>query len=131
MVGGIARRGGVTATLTAGNLTAGHRDRCLLSGLDLVIEPGEATWLVGVNEAGKSTLLRLRAGLDQVAAEAGPVVPSPPSATVGYLFVDWTPHLTGNHKERLPVDGCGLDRLAGIITAPPKPDRGRTYKTHE
>jgi hypothetical protein len=92
MVAGIARLGGVTPTLTAGNLTAGHRDRFLLSGLDLVIEP---------------------------------------SATVGYLFVDWTLHLTSNHKERLLVDGCGLDRLAGIITAPPKQDRGQTYKTHE
>jgi ATPase subunit of ABC transporter with duplicated ATPase domains len=76
----------VTATLTARNLTAGHGDRILFSGLDLVVAPGEVTGLVGVNGAGKSTLLRLLAGLDQAASgEAGSVALSPPSATVGYL----------------------------------------------
>ncbi len=76
----------MSATLTAKNLTAGHGERILFSGLDLVVAPGEVTGLVGVNGAGKSTLLRLLAGLDQAAGlEEGTVVLSPPSATVGYL----------------------------------------------
>jgi ATPase subunit of ABC transporter with duplicated ATPase domains len=75
----------MSATLTAKNLSAGHGDRVLFSGLDLVVAPGEVTGLVGVNGAGKSTLLRLLAGLDQSAVESGTVSLSPPTATVGYL----------------------------------------------
>ena len=75
----------MTATLTARNLAAGHGDRILFSGLDLVVAPGEVTGLVGVNGAGKSTLLRLLAGLDQAGPEEGSITLSPPSATVGYL----------------------------------------------
>jgi len=73
----------VSAILTAKGLTAGHADRVLFTGLDLVIAPGEVTGLVGANGAGKSTLLRILAGLG--AAEAGSVSLSPPAATVGYL----------------------------------------------
>jgi ATPase subunit of ABC transporter with duplicated ATPase domains len=75
----------MSATLTARRLTAGHGDRVLFTGLDLVVAPGEVTGLVGVNGAGKSTLLRLLAGLDQAGVEAGTISLSPPTATVGYL----------------------------------------------
>ena len=75
----------MSATLTAKNLSAGHGDRVLFSGLDLVVAPGEITGLVGVNGAGKSTLLRLLAGLDDGAGESGTIALSPPTATVGYL----------------------------------------------
>jgi ATPase subunit of ABC transporter with duplicated ATPase domains len=62
----------------------------LFTDLDLVIAPGEVTGLVGANGAGKSSLLRILAGLDQAALdqgvqEAGSVSLSPPTATVGYL----------------------------------------------
>ena len=73
----------MSAILTAKGLTAGHAERVLFSGLDLVIAPGEVTGLVGANGAGKSTLLRILAGLGT--AEAGSVSLSPPAATVGYL----------------------------------------------
>jgi ATPase subunit of ABC transporter with duplicated ATPase domains len=73
----------MSATLTAKGLAAGHPDRVLFSGLDLVVAPGEITGLVGVNGAGKSTLLRILAGLQ--APDAGEVSLSPPTATVGYL----------------------------------------------
>jgi ATPase subunit of ABC transporter with duplicated ATPase domains len=80
----------VSAILTAKGLTAGHAGRMLFTGLDLVIAPGEVTGLVGANGAGKSSLLRILAGLDQAALdqgvrEAGTVSLSPPTATVGYL----------------------------------------------
>src|ERR1700721_952134 len=55
----------MSAILTAKGLAAGHADRLLFSGLDLVIAPGEITGLVGANGAGKSTLLRILAGLVQ------------------------------------------------------------------
>jgi ATPase subunit of ABC transporter with duplicated ATPase domains len=73
----------MSATLVAKELTAGHGDRVLFSGLDLVVSPGDVVGLVGVNGAGKSTLLRLLAGLDK--PENGTVQLSPPSATVGHL----------------------------------------------
>ncbi|SIN22476.1 ATPase components of ABC transporters with duplicated ATPase domains [Micromonospora cremea] len=65
------------------NLAAGHGDRPLFAGLDLVVAPGDVVGLVGPNGAGKSTLLRTLAGLLPV--EAGSVRLSPPTATVGHL----------------------------------------------
>jgi ATPase subunit of ABC transporter with duplicated ATPase domains len=73
----------VSATLVARGLAAGHGARVLFSGLDLVVAPGDVVGLVGVNGAGKSTLLRTLAG--ELTAEAGSVVVSPPTATLGYL----------------------------------------------
>ncbi|WP_406864054.1 ribosomal protection-like ABC-F family protein [Streptomyces sp. HUAS MG47] len=73
----------MTATLVAKNLAAGHGERSLFSGLDLVVGAGDVIGLVGVNGAGKSTLLRLLAGLDT--PEDGGVALSPPTATVGHL----------------------------------------------
>ncbi|WP_418960078.1 ribosomal protection-like ABC-F family protein [Streptomyces tritici] len=73
----------MTATLVAKNLAAGHGERSLFTGLDLVVGTGDVIGLVGVNGAGKSTLLRLLAGLDT--PEDGGVTLSPPTATVGHL----------------------------------------------
>ncbi|MDX8052788.1 ABC-F family ATP-binding cassette domain-containing protein [Lentzea sp. BCCO 10_0798] len=70
-------------TLVAKDLAAGHGDRVLFSGLDLVVAPGDVIGLVGVNGAGKSTLLKTLAGL--VPAESGRVTLSPPAANVGHL----------------------------------------------
>ena len=73
----------MSATLIAKELAAGHGDRTLFSGLDLVVAPGDVIGLVGVNGAGKSTLLRTLAGLDT--PEEGELRlsarPPPPSAT--------------------------------------------------
>ncbi|NEY32145.1 ATP-binding cassette domain-containing protein [Streptomyces sp. PRKS01-65] len=73
----------MTATLVAKDLAAGHGDRTLFTGLDLVVAPGDVIGLVGANGAGKSTLLRMLAGL--TAPERGEVRLSPPAATVGHL----------------------------------------------
>ncbi|MEV5550485.1 ABC-F family ATP-binding cassette domain-containing protein [Streptomyces sp. NPDC052309] len=73
----------MTATLVAKNLAAGHADRSLFTGLDLVVAPGDVIGLVGANGAGKSTLLRMLAGL--TAPEQGELRLSPPTATVGHL----------------------------------------------
>jgi len=73
----------VSATLVAKDLAAGHGDRVLFTGLDLVVAPQDVTGLVGANGAGKSTLLRLLAGLER--PEHGEVRLSPPTAAVGYL----------------------------------------------
>ncbi len=71
------------ATLVAKGLGAGHGERVLFSGLDLVVAPGDVVGLVGANGAGKSTLLRTLAGL--VAPAQGTVRLSPHGANVGHL----------------------------------------------
>ncbi|MET8846280.1 ABC-F family ATP-binding cassette domain-containing protein [Amycolatopsis sp. NPDC004625] len=73
----------MSATLVAKDLAAGHGDRILFSGLDLVVAPGDVVGLVGVNGAGKSTLLRTLAGLAK--PDGGEIRLNPPSATVGHL----------------------------------------------
>ncbi|MEU7990890.1 ABC-F family ATP-binding cassette domain-containing protein [Streptosporangium canum] len=73
----------MSATIVAKDLAAGHGDRALFSGLDLVVAPGDVIGLVGMNGAGKSTLMRIMAGL--LPPEHGAVRLSPPSAVVGYL----------------------------------------------
>jgi ATPase subunit of ABC transporter with duplicated ATPase domains len=79
------RFGRVNAVLTAKGLCAGHADRVIFSGVDLVVSPGKVIGLVGANGAGKSTLLRVLARLDDGARDAGSVSLSPATATVGYL----------------------------------------------
>ncbi|MGC5332532.1 ABC-F family ATP-binding cassette domain-containing protein [Micromonospora sp. DT62] len=73
----------MSATMIVKGLAAGHGDRALFAGLDLVVAPGDVVGLVGPNGAGKSTLLRTLAGLLPV--EAGSVTLSPPTASVGHL----------------------------------------------
>ncbi|MFC7387056.1 ABC-F family ATP-binding cassette domain-containing protein [Sphaerisporangium rhizosphaerae] len=73
----------MSATIVAKDLAAGHGDRALFSGLNLVVAPEDVIGLVGVNGAGKSSLLRILAGI--AAPEQGSVQLSPPSAVVGYL----------------------------------------------
>jgi ATPase subunit of ABC transporter with duplicated ATPase domains len=87
---GWPRFGRVNAVLTAKGLSAGHADRVIFSGADLVVSPGKVIGLVGANGAGKSTLLRMLAGLDDTVLintgrDAGSVSLNPAAATVGYL----------------------------------------------
>lgn len=67
----------MSATIQAEGVSAGHGDKELFSGLDLVVAPGDVVGLVGPNGAGKSTMLRILAGLR--APDAGRVSLSPPT----------------------------------------------------
>ncbi|MBB6350099.1 ABC-F family ATP-binding cassette domain-containing protein [Nonomuraea muscovyensis] len=98
----------MSATMVAKELSAGHGDRVLFSGLDLVVAPGDVIGLVGANGAGKSTLLRLLAGLD--APAEGAVRLSPATATVGHL---------PQEPDRRPEETVGrfLARRTGVARA--------------
>ena len=96
------------ATLVARGLAAGHAERTLFSGLDLVVAPGDVVGLVGANGAGKSTLLRVLAGEHE--ADAGSVVLNPPGAAVGHL---------SQEPERRPGETVAayLARRTGVAAA--------------
>ncbi|GAA3187032.1 ABC-F family ATP-binding cassette domain-containing protein [Nonomuraea roseoviolacea] len=98
----------MSATMVVKDLAAGHGDRVLFSGLDVVVSPGDVIGLVGANGAGKSTLLRMLAGLD--APEEGGVRLSPATATVGHL---------PQEPERRPGETVGafLARRTGVSAA--------------
>jgi len=54
--------------LQARGLAGRRGERLLFEGLDLTLRPGEVVWLRGRNGRGKTTLLRLLAGLSALAA---------------------------------------------------------------
>jgi ATPase subunit of ABC transporter with duplicated ATPase domains len=98
----------MSATLVAKDLTAGHGDRVLFSGLDLVVAPGDVIGLVGVNGAGKSSLLRMLGGL--TIPDRGSVRLSPATATLG--------HLPQEPERRLGETVRGfLARRTGVLAA--------------
>ncbi|WP_137846496.1 ABC-F family ATP-binding cassette domain-containing protein [Microbacterium sp. 2FI] len=73
----------MTATLVAQGLAGGYGHRTLFDSLDLTVAPGDVVGVVGANGAGKSTFLRLLAGIDE--PQAGSVSLSPADAFVGWL----------------------------------------------
>ena len=71
------------ASLHARNISLALGARHILVGVDLSLDPGHRIGLVGPNGVGKSTLLRVVAGM--LTPDAGTVSLAPPAATVGYL----------------------------------------------
>jgi len=72
-----------TGTLVAANVTKSHGAQLVLKDVTVVVPPRARIGLVGPNGVGKSTLLRILAGLEQ--PDAGSVRRSPPELPVGYL----------------------------------------------
>ncbi len=68
--------------LSVSNLTRAYGDTTVLAGVSFGVEPGEKLGLVGRNGVGKTTVLRLLAGLDH--ADGG-AVSLRPGARAGYL----------------------------------------------
>jgi ATPase subunit of ABC transporter with duplicated ATPase domains len=71
------------ASLHARHITLSLGSRTILADLDLALHPGRRVGVIGPNGVGKSTLLRVLAGLQT--ADVGTVSLTPPDATVGYL----------------------------------------------
>jgi iron complex transport system ATP-binding protein len=111
--------------LEARNVTVRAGGRELVSGLDLVLEPGQCWALLGPNGAGKSSLLFALAGLRPAGAGAVTLSGKPLSGwrrgelarRVGILLQDDTPEFWGSALEyarlgRYPHAGAPWDRDA-------------------
>ena len=95
------------ASLHARNISLALGARHILVDVDLSLDPDHRIGLVGPNGVGKSTLLRVLAGLAH--PDAGTVSLAPPAATVGYL--DQEPERTDE-----TVIGY-VERRTGVIDA--------------
>jgi ATPase subunit of ABC transporter with duplicated ATPase domains len=71
------------ATVVASRVSLARGVAQILTDVDLTIGPEHRVGVVGPNGVGKTTLLRLLAGLER--PDSGSVVVAPPSATVAYL----------------------------------------------
>jgi ATPase subunit of ABC transporter with duplicated ATPase domains len=70
-------------TLAARSITKSYGDTIVLDGLSLSVTPSSRIGVVGPNGIGKSTLLRVLAGLEE--PDAGRVSREPPGLEVAYL----------------------------------------------
>src|SRR5581483_4212363 len=86
-----------TAVLTASRVSKTRGTAQVLAGVDLLIGPDQRLGILGPNGVGKTTLLRIIAGLEP--ADSGRVSVSPPTATIGYLAQEpeVNPHETLRH----------------------------------
>ena len=73
-----------SALLAAFDLTKSYGARTVLAGVSLAVDPGHRTGLVGENGVGKSTLLRLLAGVED--PDSGTVTRPP---DLGYLHQEF------------------------------------------
>jgi ATPase subunit of ABC transporter with duplicated ATPase domains len=73
----------VPGTLAAREITTSHGAVTVLDRVSLTVGPGDRVGVVGPNGIGKSTLLRVLAGLEL--PDAGSVARTPATLSVGYL----------------------------------------------
>jgi ATPase subunit of ABC transporter with duplicated ATPase domains len=71
------------SSLVATDVSRAHGAHTVLDGVSLAVGPRSRIGVVGPNGVGKTTLLRILAGLER--PDAGRVTAAPPSLTVGYL----------------------------------------------
>jgi ATPase subunit of ABC transporter with duplicated ATPase domains len=71
------------STLAAANISKSHGSTLVLDDVSLTVHPCDRIGVVGPNGIGKSTLLRILAGLE--APDAGSVARRPSGLSVGYL----------------------------------------------
>jgi ATPase subunit of ABC transporter with duplicated ATPase domains len=92
---GVLVRSSSSGTLAAAHVTVVHGIRPVLTDVSLVLGPRARMGIVGPNGVGKSTLLRVLAGLE--VPDEGSVDRSPATLIVGYLPQE----ITGNDSETL------------------------------
>ena len=117
----------IAARVTFENLTRSFDDKSALRGVSLDIEPGEIICLLGRSGCGKTTLLRIAAGIEKPDSGrvlldgkevAGPNVFVPPERrNVGLMFQDFAlfPHL--NIEDNVAFGLKSLPRPAALEEA--------------
>jgi ATPase subunit of ABC transporter with duplicated ATPase domains len=73
----------VSASLVARNLSKSFGPHVVLDAISFTLAPSDRLGVIAPNGTGKSTLLKIVAGIES--PDAGAVTYAPPSATVGYL----------------------------------------------
>jgi ATPase subunit of ABC transporter with duplicated ATPase domains len=103
-----------TGTLAAANVTKYHGPGLVLRDVTLVVAAGSRIGLVGPNGVGKTTLLRILAGIEE--PDAGSVRRAPPRLAVGYL---------PQERDARPGETLGayLARRTGVAAADEELDR--------
>src|SRR5437773_1351134 len=95
--------------LSAANITKYHGAQLVLHDITLVVPPAARIGLVGPNGVGKTTLLRILAGLEE--PDGGTVRRTPPGLAVAYLPQEEPPRgVSGGEAARA--------RLAGFLRRP-------------
>jgi len=77
------------STLVATNVTRSHGAFVVLDGVSVTVGPRARIGVVGPNGVGKTTLLRILAGLEP--PDSGRLTLAPPTLTVGYLPQELNP----------------------------------------
>jgi ATPase subunit of ABC transporter with duplicated ATPase domains len=89
----------IRGTLAARTIGKSYGETVVLDGLSLVVTPSSRIGVVGPNGIGKSTLLRLLAGVEE--PEVGSVIREPPGLSVAYLVQERaTEGLSGGEAAR-------------------------------
>jgi iron(III) transport system ATP-binding protein len=118
----------MTPTLEIKGLAKSFKAHAVLNGIDLDLQPGSTTAVVGSSGCGKTTLLRLIAGFETpdsgTIAIAGRQVASPESAVaphrrgVGYVAQDGAlfPHLTVGQNIAYGLRGATREEVRARVT---------------
>ncbi len=101
-------RSRIPTTVVASRLSFDRGARTVLKDVSLTVSPTSCIGVVGLNGVGKSTLLRLLAGLEE--PDAGSVRRDPPGATVGYLAQE-------HERRATETVGAALTRRTGVAAA--------------
>jgi ATPase subunit of ABC transporter with duplicated ATPase domains len=113
-----------SGTLVAANIAKSHGAQVVLKDVTIVVPAGARIGLVGPNGVGKSTLLRILAGLEE--PDAGAVRRSPPGLAVGYLpqepdsSTDETVAQYLARRTGVAAAAAELDALAGRLVDEPE-----------
>jgi ABC-type Mn2+/Zn2+ transport system ATPase subunit len=114
-----------TPSIVCDALSIGYDQRPLVTGIDLVIEPGQALALVGTNGSGKSTLLKTLMGLLAPVAGSCSVLGARPGGSPGRVA-----YLGQAHASRfvLPLQAIDVVRTGryaslGLLGRPTRRDR--------